>query len=128
MFALTVVVMCGVRYATFYKLGGPESLEQEVEIRDHVEHQYFKNLSTMWESVEEECEGVEVKGKYDWTLPKWAEGVFVTSGPSKHEMNSSKFAHVLDGFGRFSNVNFRDGKALFTSKMIKSSFYNRSVE
>jgi len=38
MFALTVVVMCGVRYATFYKLGGPESLEQEVEIRDHVEH------------------------------------------------------------------------------------------
>lgn len=77
--------------------------------------------------MEDECEGVELKGKYDWSFPKWAEGVFVTSGPSKHEMNKTKFAHVLDGYGRFSNVNFRDGKALFTSKMIKSNFYNRSM-
>lgn len=60
-------------------------------------------------------------------MPNWANGVFVTSGPSKHEMNKTKFAHLLDGFGRFSNVKFRDGKAHFTSKMIKSNFYNRSL-
>ena len=56
-------------------------------------------------------------------MPSWAEGVFVTSGPSKHEMNSTKFASVLDGFGRFSNVQFSNRKAYFTSKMIKSKFY-----
>lgn len=59
-------------------------------------------------------------------MPKWAEGVFITSGPSKHEMNSTKFASVLDGFGRFSNVYFRDRKAFFTSKMIQSNFYKKS--
>lgn len=60
-------------------------------------------------------------------MPKWAEGVFVTSGPSKHEMNHTKLAHVLDGYGRFSNVNFQNGKAIFTSKMIQSNFYKKSL-
>jgi len=127
MFAVTALVMCGVRYATFYKVGTKADQIIPEPIRDQAEHENFKKLETLWESVEDECENFELKGKYDWTFPKWAEGVFVTSGPSKHEMNSTKLAHVLDGYGRFSNVNFRDGKAQFTSKMIKSSFYNRSV-
>ena len=81
----------------------------------------------MFDSQLEECSDFELKGKHEWTLPKWAEGVFVTSGPSQHEMNGTKFSHVLDGYGRFSNVNFRDGKALFTSKMLKSKVYNNSL-
>lgn len=60
-------------------------------------------------------------------MPKWAEGLFVTSGPAKHEMNNTKFNFLLDGFGKFSSVKFRDGKALFTSQILKSSFYNDSL-
>jgi len=60
-------------------------------------------------------------------MPKWAQGIFVTSGPSKQEVAGTKFAHLFDGFGRFSNVNFKDGKALFTSKLMKTDFYNRSM-
>ena len=81
----------------------------------------------MWQSVEDEVEDYELVGKTSWQMPNWANGVFVTSGPSKHEMNKTKFTHVLDGFGRFSNVQFRDGQARFTSKMIKSNFYNKSL-
>ena len=80
----------------------------------------------MWDSVQDECQDVDIEGSTDWEMPKWAEGVFVTSGPSKHEMNEQRFSHLFDGFGRFSNVIFKDGKAHFTSKMIKSGFYNRS--
>lgn len=57
-------------------------------------------------------------------MPKWAEGLFVTSGPSKFDMNGTSFGHLLDGFGRFSMVNFQNGKAVYTSKMLKSKFYN----
>jgi carotenoid cleavage dioxygenase-like enzyme len=60
-------------------------------------------------------------------LPSWAEGIFVTSGPSKQELGDAKLGHIFDGFGRFSNVNFKDGKALFTSKMMKTDWYNRSM-
>lgn len=41
-------------------------------------------------------------------------------------MKSTKFASVLDGFGRFSNVFFHNKKAYFTSKMIQSKFYKQS--
>ena len=43
-------------------------------------------------------------------------------------MNGTKFSSVLDGFGRFSNVQFNNGRAHFTSKMIKSSFYKQSLQ
>lgn len=86
----------------------------------------FHKLKTLWESVEDECEDVELIGKTDWQIPSWAEGVFVTSGPSKHEMNDRQFSHIFDGFGRFSNVKLKNGKAHFTSKMIKGTFYNQS--
>ena len=44
------------------------------------------------------------------------------------EMNGIKFSHLADGFGRFSTVKFNNGKAIFTSKMLKSEYYNRSRE
>merc|ERR1711937_686853 len=95
-----------------------------IDIRDPVEHEFYKNLSTAWESDENECYNVELVGKTDWKMPKWAEGVFVTSGPAKHEMNDTKFTYLLDGFGKFSSVKFHDGKALFTSQLLKSNFFN----
>jgi carotenoid cleavage dioxygenase-like enzyme len=57
-------------------------------------------------------------------MPKWLEGIFVSSGPSKMELNGDKFNHLFDAYGRFSSVNFKDGKALFTSKLMRSDFYN----
>lgn len=84
-------------------------------------------LTGTWDTVEDEIENFELKGKTDWTPPKWAEGIFVTSGPSKQEVEGTKFGHLFDGFGRFSNVNFKEGKAYFTSKMMRSDFYNRSM-
>ena len=95
-------------------------------IPQNTQDDYFKNLTSLWDTVEDEVENFELQGKTDWKMPKWAEGVFVTSGPSKHEMNEQRFSHLFDGFGRFSNVKFIDGKAHFTSKMIKSGFFNRS--
>ena len=84
-------------------------------------------MTSLWDTVEEEVENYELLGKTDWQMPKWAEGIFVTSGPSKQEVGDQKFNHLFDGFGRFSNVNFKDGKALFTTKMMKSDFYKRSM-
>ena len=124
--AFTTLAVCAIRYITFYGFSTNANLLEQSKIRDPIEHEYFKNLSTLWESVEDECQDFELTGNTDWQMPEWAEGVFVTSGPSKHEMNTTKFGHLLDGFGRFSNIKFREGKAHFTSKMIKSGFFNRS--
>ena len=65
-------------------------------------------------------------GQTDWTFPKWAEGIFVSSGPSKHYMNKTKFNHLGDGFGRFSTFNLKNGKVTFTSKMLYSNYYKNS--
>ena len=100
-------------FADFVKWIGGASFKAKV-----YESVLFQKLSSMWSSVQDECQDVELKGTTDWEMPKWAEGVFVTSGPSKHEMNEQRFGHLFDGFGRFSNVKFIDGKAHFTSKMI----------
>ena len=43
----------------------------------------FDSLSSMWDSVDDEVENYSLKGETDWTMPKWGEGFFVTSGPSK---------------------------------------------
>lgn len=40
-------------------------------------------LTSTWDTVEDEIENFELKGKTDWVMPKWGEGIFVTSGPSK---------------------------------------------
>ena len=96
-------------------------------IPQNTQEDYFKNLTSLWDTVEDEVENFELQGKTDWKMPKWAEGIFVTSGPSKQDLEGTKFGHIFDGFGRFSNVNFKDSKALFTSKMLRSDFYNRSI-
>lgn len=70
----------------FYKLAKKRDELDLEDIRDHTEHEYFKSLSTLWDTVEEECDNVELKGETDWKMPAWAEGVFVTSGPSKQGM------------------------------------------
>ena len=64
----------------------------------------------------------------DWQWPSWVEGLFVTSGPSKQEMNQTKFTHLFDGFGRLSSVNFRNGKAIYSSKLMDTGYYTRSLE
>lgn len=45
MFAVTLVVMCGLRYATFYKMG-TKAADQNVQeaVRDPSEHALFKKL------------------------------------------------------------------------------------
>jgi len=37
-------------------------------------------------------------------------GSFVTSGPSKYEMNDRKMTTLTDGYGRFSRIDIQDGK------------------
>ena len=54
--------------------------------------------------------------------------MFVTSGPSKHDVNGTKYGHKLDGLGRYSTVNFHDGRAVFKSKMLRGHTYNRTIE
>lgn len=80
----------------------------------------------MWASVDQEITGHELKGKTDWKFPAWAEGIFVTSGPSVREMGGRKVAHVLDGFARYSTVTFKDGKATLMSKMLNNKLYTES--
>lgn len=88
----------------------------------------FDKLSSMWESVDDEIENKELHGLTNYTFPKWAEGIFVTSGPSLHEINGREYGHIFDGLGRFTILNFTDNKAIFSSKLIKSEIYNKTMK
>ena len=96
--------------------------------RDPQEIAYFRQLQSYWETDEHKVENFELIGSTDWQWPTWAEGLFVTSGPSKQEMNQTKFTHLFDGFGRLSSVNFRNGKAIYSSKLMDTDYYTRSLE
>ena len=85
---------------------------------------YFSKLATYFESTVEECIDIELKGESDhWQLPSWTDGVFMSSGPSKHDMNGTQINHYVDGYGRFSIFKIKDGKVTFSTKMLNSSFY-----
>jgi len=58
--------------------------------------------------------------KTDWQIPSWAEGTFVTSGPSKYEMGDIKMSTLTDGFGRVSRIDIKDGKIDFKSKLMET--------
>merc|ERR1712086_527474 len=104
------------------------SAQQSFREHSPEEIKLFEEIKTMWDTVEDESENVPLNGTTSWEWPKWAEGLFATTGTSKHEMHGRKFNHLFDGYGRFSTVKFRDNQALFTSKFLKSQFWNRSVE
>lgn len=56
-------------------------------------------------------------------MPNWANGIFISSGPSEHETDGYEFNHFLDGLGRYSSFKLEDGDVRFTSKMLKSKYY-----
>jgi len=88
----------------------------------------FDQIKKYWSTIDTNHTNVELKATTDYKLPKYAEGIFVTSGPSKYEMGPRKFNQVLDGYGRFTSVNFKDGKATMNSKLINSPFYKESTK
>lgn len=67
---------------------------------------------------------VPLQGKFDdFKLPDWANGALVSSGPSFFSAGKKEFKHYLDGFGRFSRFDFKDGEVQFTTKMLESEWY-----
>ena len=51
----TTLVVCALHYVTFEYLSINANKLNSKEIRDYQEHQYYRNLSTLWNSVEDEC-------------------------------------------------------------------------
>lgn len=63
-------------------------------------------------------------------LPEWLVGDMFNAGPSQQKLGKQRFQHIFDGFARTNRITF-DGKSnsiVFTSKMMDSKFYNKSME
>lgn len=56
-------------------------------------------------------------------------GTFVQTGPARFSFGKYKFTHMLDGYSKANKVQFgKDGKATYTTKFLRSQFYNNSVQ
>ena len=88
-------------------------------IPQNTQEDYFKNLTSLWDTVEDEVENFELQGKTDWKMPKWAEGIFVTSGPSKQD---------LEGTSSVTFLMASAGSQMLTSKIVKPYSLRRCLE
>jgi torulene dioxygenase len=57
------------------------------------------------------------------SLPEWAHGSFIVSGPAKFEMGGIKFQGIFDGYGRVNRFELREGEACYTSAWLNTSYY-----
>lgn len=76
-----------------------------------------------------EADKVKLEPRFDdYKLPDWANGALFSSGPSLHKMSKRQFNSYMDGFGRFSRFDIKNGEVLFSSKMLESEFYKACKE
>lgn len=84
----------------------------------------YKAFASYLEGHELEASKVPLNAKFeDYQVPEWADGALVSSGPSFHKAGKRQFRHYLDGFGRFSKFDIKNGEVHFSSKMLESEFY-----
>jgi len=57
------------------------------------------------------------------SLPEWAHGSYIISGPAKFEMGGIKFQGLFDGYGRVNRFELREGEACYTSAWLNTSYY-----
>ena len=57
------------------------------------------------------------------SIPEWLSGSFVAIGPGIFELNKSKAAHWLDGFGMLHQFLIKDGTITYGNKLIDSFYY-----
>lgn len=86
---------------------------------------FMKKFTKNWSNQEDNTENLGLVGvNKDYGLPKWLDGEFLVSGPSKFYMGNMKVNTALDGFGRYSRFNIKDGDITFTSKLMNSTWFN----
>ena len=87
-------------------------------------NRYYQALTNYVKGHDAEAERVPLKpSKVDYQLPEWVDGAFVISGPSLFSAGDKHFRFYFDAFGRFSRFDIKAGQVNFTSKMLKSEFY-----
>jgi len=57
------------------------------------------------------------------SLPEWAHGSYIISGPAKFEMGGIKFQGLFDGYGRVNRFELREGEVCYTSVWLNTSYY-----
>lgn len=62
-----------------------------------------------YDSVDQESTNMTMTGMTDWTMPDWANGLFITSGPSEIETDGYEYNHYFDGLGRCSSFRLDNG-------------------
>ena len=62
----------------------------------------------------------------DGELPSWLTGDMINAGPSQQQLGDQEFMHIFDGFARINKFTF-NGSIGFSSKMLRSKWYNKSI-
>lgn len=61
-------------------------------------------------------------------VPKWLhDGSFVIGSVGQQEMGDRHFVTYLDAFGKYNRFTFRDGEVCGTYRMMRTGFYNNSL-
>jgi carotenoid cleavage dioxygenase-like enzyme len=85
---------------------------------------FMTNFTKFWSNQEQTVESLGLEGiNDDYVLPKWLDGEFLISGPSKFYMGNMKVNTALDGFGRYNRFQIKDGDITFNSKLMNSTWY-----
>lgn len=67
-----------------------------------------------------------MEGKYGFELPGYLNGDYWVTGPSLSTMGDRRVGHYFDSFGRNTRARIKDGKVVFSTRMIDSYWYKES--
>ncbi|BFZ20579.1 hypothetical protein BsWGS_23617 [Bradybaena similaris] len=85
-----------------------------------------KGYELQFQSVPEELDNVPMN--FTGRAPAWLKGALVRAGPALFELGSeSTVTSTLDGFAKVARWSFQGNNILFSTKFIKSTYYNESL-
>jgi carotenoid cleavage dioxygenase-like enzyme len=98
--------------------------EQKNPLEDIESSAFIQTLSKWWVSEERDLEQTALEASHsNYQLPSWANGQYWTSGVSKFEFGTREFTDVMDGMGRYTRYDIKNGQVSVRSKMLDSKWY-----
>ncbi|XP_069114360.1 retinoid isomerohydrolase-like [Argopecten irradians] len=92
-------------------------------LKDHALDKGFEHL---FRTNTKELENVPLH--FDTPIPGWINGTLIRNGPAQFEVGKRSFSHIFDGYGKLYSWKFKgNGTVLFSTRFIKSAFYNKSI-
>ncbi|OQA35791.1 MAG: Apocarotenoid-15,15'-oxygenase [Candidatus Dependentiae bacterium ADurb.Bin331] len=121
------VCLASAYYVWFVKKSNQQSLIQHQESTNQLLAQSESNTISAcagFSTQSAECDSVQLK--IQGSLPTWLRGTIIRTGPGMFDLHNETFKYWFDGFALLHNISFNADGALFSSRLLKSDYYQRA--